>query len=84
MRPNFYDLEPEIQFNLAMKKLNGYLPQALSKAAKGKLSNTLSKRCAKWASRLGRAVFGLHPELREVKDFGPLSTGERHLATNSS
>lgn len=65
MRPYFYDLDPETQFNLAMTKLNRYLPEAIHKADNGRLSNTLNKRCAKWTSRLGRGVFGMHPELRD-------------------
>lgn len=64
MKPEFYNLDPEIQFMLAIRKLNHYLPQALNQAERGELSNTLNKRCAKWASRLGRAVFSLNPELR--------------------
>ncbi len=70
MKPDFYSLQPEEQFNLAMRKLNFYLPQALRRAEKGKLSNTLNRRCGKWSGRLGRAVFGMHPELR---DGPPLS-----------
>jgi muramidase (phage lysozyme) len=67
MKLEFYDLNPEVQFNIALQKLNRYLPRAIETASRGRLSNTLSKRCAKWASRLGRAVFGLNPELREPK-----------------
>ena len=62
MKPDFYSLDPETQFRLALAKLNIYLPQAIGRAAKRKLSNTLNNRCRKWAARLGRAVFGLHPE----------------------
>lgn len=52
---------------MAIGKLNRYFPQAIQKASRGQLSKTLEKRCGKWASRLGRAVFGLHPDLREPK-----------------
>ena len=65
MRIEFYDLEPEVQFNMALRKLNRYLPRAIETASRGRLSNTLNRRCAKWASRLGRAIFGMHPELRD-------------------
>jgi len=67
MKHGFYDLDPEVQFNLSMRKLNNYLPRALEMSSKGRLSNTLNRRCSKWASRLGRAVFGLNPELRVPK-----------------
>ena len=65
MNPDFYSLEAEVQFNLAILKLNKYLPQAIQKASHGKLSNTLNRRCGKWASRLARGVFSLQPDLRE-------------------
>jgi muramidase (phage lysozyme) len=65
MKLEFYDLDPEVQFNLALRKLNHYLPRAVETASRGRLSNTLNRRCAKWASRLGRAIFGMHPELRD-------------------
>ena len=67
MKLEFYDLNPEVQFNIALRKLNRYLPRAIETASRGRLGNTLRKRCAKWASRLGHAVFGLNPELRASK-----------------
>ena len=76
MKLEFYDLDPEVQLNLALRKLNHYLPRAVETASRGRLSNTLNRRCAKWASRLGRAIFGMHPELRDssappnIKDTG--------------
>lgn len=59
------ETDRQVRFDHASKKLAKYL----GIVDRGKCSQEIIRKCAKWASRLAYEVFKMHPELRDEGSF---------------